>query len=114
MIRAFEKHQDQKILYIAPVRALCSEKHTLWSSKLKSIQKSCVELIGGDSNGLNEPADLIISTPEKWDYISRNKSIIDSIGLILVNFQLLRHYLECIRLMKYTFSMIPEDRYSKH
>ena len=89
MIRSFGTLPAKKILYLSPMRALCTEKMTLWSKKFSGIGKSCVELIGGDSSPnitnekLNE-ADLYITTPEKWDYMTRSTNLIDSIGLILV------------------------------
>lgn len=89
MIRFFEKHPDKKILYLSPMRALCTEKMNLWTKKFDSNGKSCLELIGGDSNSnitneQVEEADLFITTPEKWDYMTRSTNLINSIGLILV------------------------------
>ena len=56
---------------------------------MADIGKTCIELIGGDKKNLNdsdiEDADLIVSTPEKWDYITRSLEIIPSISLVLVN-----------------------------
>lgn len=89
MIRSIETQPYKKILYLAPMRALCNEKMTLWSKKFYEIRKSCIELIGGESSAnitneqLNE-ANLYISTPEKWDYMTRSTNFIESIGLILV------------------------------
>ena len=74
------------------MRALCTEKLNLWSKKFASINKTCIELVGGDSENTNEQieeADLYITTPEKWDYMTRSTNIIDSIGLILVTFTII-------------------------
>jgi ATP-dependent DNA helicase HFM1/MER3 len=88
MIRLLETHPIKKIVYLSPMRALCTEKFALWSKKLSSIGKSCIELIGGDNHNFTkeqvEEADLYITTPEKWDYMTRSSNFIDSIGLILV------------------------------
>lgn len=91
MIREFQHAQSSfngKILYLAPMRALCTEKASAWKQKLEQFGTSCIELIGGDK-AINdsdiEDADLIISTPEKWDYITRSTNIIQRISLILVN-----------------------------
>lgn len=91
MIRLLKKEPVpvKKILYLSPMRALYTEKAQLWSAKFERIGKRCVELIGGDSNSFNsniEDADLIITTPEKWDYITRSDDILKSIGLILVKY----------------------------
>ena len=71
------------------MRALCSEKNALWKDKLEKIGKKCIELIGGDDgNNISDSdigeADLIISTPEKWDFVTRSSEIISTISLILV------------------------------
>lgn len=87
IIRSLENNPTKKILYLSPMRALCTEKMSLWSKKFSSIGKSCIELIGGDSTVSNdqiEEADIYITTPEKWDYMTRSSNLIDSIGLILV------------------------------
>ena len=88
MLRLFKQNSPKKILYFSPMRALCSEKAQLWSRKFESIGKTSIELIGGDTNVPDssiETAELIITTPEKWDYVTRSNNIIDSFGLILVN-----------------------------
>lgn len=91
MIRLFQHpnyHHHGKILYLAPMRALCTEKASIWKQKLESVGKSCIELIGGGDKNINESdiegADLIISTPEKWDFVTRTIDIIPSTSLILV------------------------------
>lgn len=89
-MRSFESPGDiRKILYLSPMRALCTEKAALWTQKLCGIEKRCIELIGGDGNNVNnhdiDEADLIISTPEKWDFITRSSHLIDRINLILVS-----------------------------
>ena len=63
------------------MRALCSEKNALWKEKLEKIGKKCIELISDSDIG---EADLIISTPEKWDFVTRSSEIISTISLILV------------------------------
>lgn len=97
MIRSLETRPTKKILYLSPMRALCSEKMTLWSKKFADIDKNCIELIGGDNiiNEKVEDADLYITTPEKWDYMTRSSYFIDSIGLILVKIHI-DYYLICI------------------
>lgn len=97
MIRSLETQPAKKILYLSPLRALCTEKMTLWSKKFADIGKNCIELMGGDNivNEKVEDADLYITTPEKWDYMTRSSNFIDSIGLILVNIHT-DYYLICI------------------
>jgi hypothetical protein len=70
----------RKIVYIAPSKALCEERHEDWCRRLAFINVGIqVVMITGDV----EPgrcyqdfadAHVILSTPEKWDSISRRWS----------------------------------------
>ena len=63
-----------KIIYQAPTKALCSERQRDWNTKFRQIGLTCVELTG-DSDATNlrnvQSADIIVTTPEKWDSITR-------------------------------------------
>lgn len=87
MIRSFQCQPNKKVLYLSPMRALCSEKAALWKGKLALVGQSCSEFIGGDSSTNSEfsDSDLIITTPEKWDYMTRSNNHLDKIGLILID-----------------------------
>ena len=93
MVRAFERYPEGKVLYLSPMRALCTEKAALWTDKMRMIGKNCIELIGGNNSSGRDSSDyesiedsnLLITTPEKWDFLTRSTNLIDSIGLILVN-----------------------------
>ncbi|KAF2276928.1 P-loop containing nucleoside triphosphate hydrolase protein, partial [Westerdykella ornata] len=74
--RAFA-HNDSgqyKIVYQAPIKALCSERQRDWQKKFSPLGLTCVELTG-DSDASNlrtvQTADIIVTTPEKWDSITR-------------------------------------------
>lgn len=63
-----------KIIYQAPIKALCSERQRDWQKKFSVLGLNCVELTGdSDSADLRnvQTADIIITTPEKWDSITR-------------------------------------------
>lgn len=63
-----------KIVYQAPIKALCSERARDWQKKFTPLGLNCVELTGDtDSANLGhvQSADIIITTPEKWDSITR-------------------------------------------
>lgn len=65
----------QKIIYIAPLKALVRERMEDWGRGLcRRLGKRAVELTGDYTPDLAAlmAADVIISTPEKWDGISRN------------------------------------------
>jgi len=76
MLRVFAKTPKKKVIYIAPLKALAKERIIDWKLRLggKDLQKSVLELTGDCTPDLAalKDADLLITTPEKWDGISRN------------------------------------------
>jgi ATP-dependent DNA helicase HFM1/MER3 len=74
--RAFTRNASgqYKIVYQAPIKALCSERQRDWQKKFSPLGLNCVELTG-DSDSANlkhvQTADIIVTTPEKWDSITR-------------------------------------------
>jgi ATP-dependent DNA helicase HFM1/MER3 len=63
-----------KIVYQAPTKALCSERQRDWQEKFGRVGLNCVELTGDtDTADLRnvQSANIIITTPEKWDSITR-------------------------------------------
>nr|XP_019009697.1 uncharacterized protein I206_05257 [Kwoniella pini CBS 10737]OCF48478.1 hypothetical protein I206_05257 [Kwoniella pini CBS 10737] len=83
-------------IYIAPTKALCSEKRRDWEIRLESnLNVRCCEITGDTGRfdvvtGLIKDADLIIITPEKLDSITRrqswaNKKFYNRIGLIMLD-----------------------------
>uniref|UniRef100_J3LET8 DNA 3'-5' helicase n=1 Tax=Oryza brachyantha TaxID=4533 RepID=J3LET8_ORYBR len=64
-----------KTIYIAPMKALVQEKLRDWNMKLGSLGINCLE-ITGDNDFYNiksiHDADLILTTPEKFDSVSRH------------------------------------------
>ncbi|KAK9119762.1 hypothetical protein Scep_017855 [Stephania cephalantha] len=81
-------------IYIAPSKALVQEKHRDWNQKLGSWGISCLELTG-DSEFYNrsniQDADIILTTPEKFDAVTRYRikdgglSFFSDIGLLLID-----------------------------
>jgi ATP-dependent DNA helicase HFM1/MER3 len=63
-----------KIVYQAPTKALCSERQRDWEAKFTPIGLRCAELTG-DSDAADvrnvQSANIIVTTPEKWDSITR-------------------------------------------
>ena len=73
--RVFSQYPGGKAVYIAPLKALVRERVDDWKRKLEgSLGKTVVELTGDTSPDIRavERADLIVTTPEKWDGISRS------------------------------------------
>ncbi|KAF2874303.1 nucleotide-sugar transporter-domain-containing protein [Massariosphaeria phaeospora] len=63
-----------KIVYQAPTKALCSERQRDWQKKFSTLGLNCAELTG-DSDVADlrnvQSANIIVTTPEKWDSITR-------------------------------------------
>ena len=88
----------QKILYLAPNKALCEERQLDWSKRLVDIDRGiiCTTITGGPnttspSTSFADIASshLIITTTEKWDSITRRWNeqfvLLSSIKLVLVD-----------------------------
>ena len=87
----FKSRPDAKVVYIAPMKALVRERVDDWSRRLMDpTNKTLVELTGDttpDSAAVRD-ANVIITTPEKWDSISRNwkyRKYVQQVGLIIMD-----------------------------
>jgi ATP-dependent DNA helicase HFM1/MER3 len=63
-----------KVVYQAPTKALCAERQRDWEAKFNRIGLKCAELTGdSDASDLRnvQSANIIITTPEKWDSMTR-------------------------------------------
>ncbi|KAF2089406.1 P-loop containing nucleoside triphosphate hydrolase protein, partial [Saccharata proteae CBS 121410] len=63
-----------KIVYQAPTKSLCSERQRDWQKKFGPLDLTCAELTGdSDTAQLRnvQKASIIITTPEKWDSMTR-------------------------------------------
>ncbi|KAJ0048161.1 hypothetical protein Pint_16233 [Pistacia integerrima] len=91
MLRLFDTQPDMKVIYIAPLKAIVRERMTDWKNGLVSqLGKKMVEMTGDYTPDLMAllSADIIISTPEKWDGISRNwhtRSYVTKVGLMILD-----------------------------
>ena len=75
LFRVFNDYPGGKAVYIAPLKALVRERVDDWRRKFeKTLGKKVVELTGDTSPDIRaiERADVIVTTPEKWDGISRS------------------------------------------
>jgi len=80
------------ITTVAPVKALCSERLQDWRPKFSSLGLRCIEYTGDtDENELTSllTYHLILTTPEKWDSLTRkwkdNKGIVQMVKLFLID-----------------------------
>ncbi|KAL4247433.1 Meiotic Crossover Helicase [Abortiporus biennis] len=84
-----------KCIYVAPTKALCSEKYRDWATKFQPLGIKCCEMTGDTIHfGTSAWADakdatIIVTTGEKWDSLTRNwdehDKLLSEIGLFLVD-----------------------------
>lgn len=84
-------NENAKIVYIAPTKALCKEKGEQWRKKF-GMTMPVSELTGDTSRAemrTVRQAKIIVTTPEKWDSITRSwidhKKLLDLVELFLVD-----------------------------
>ncbi|XP_065067270.1 probable ATP-dependent DNA helicase HFM1 [Rhopilema esculentum] len=92
LCNALEADLEYKIVYMAPIKALCSERHKDWSTKFESCGLKCTELTGDtdmDDFHVLQYAHVVLTTPEKWDSMTRkwkdHKSLVQSVRLFLID-----------------------------
>ncbi|NXC22037.1 HFM1 helicase, partial [Corythaeola cristata] len=80
-----------KVVYMAPIKALCSQRFDDWKEKFGPIGLSCKELTGDtvmDDLFEIHHAHIIITTPEKWDSMTRrwrDNSVVQLVRLFLID-----------------------------
>ena len=90
MLRLFKKNPTGKIIYIAPLKSLAKERVTDWKNKFQFINKNVLELTGDFTPDLDLllKADILITTPEKWDGISRNwhhRAYVKKVSIVIID-----------------------------
>ncbi|KAH9814645.1 Sec63 Brl domain-containing protein [Melampsora americana] len=74
ILRMLEYDSSAKAVYMAPTKSLCSERFQDWTTKLATLGVKCIELTGdSEFSSLKDAkiANVIITTPEKWDSMTR-------------------------------------------
>ncbi|XP_036611363.1 probable ATP-dependent DNA helicase HFM1 [Trichosurus vulpecula] len=80
-----------KIVYMAPIKALCSQRFDDWEKKFRPIGLICKELTGDtamDDLFEIQCAHIIMTTPEKWDSMTRkwrDNSLVQLVRLFLID-----------------------------
>ncbi|KIH88793.1 dead deah box DNA helicase [Sporothrix brasiliensis 5110] len=84
--------KDFKIVYLAPTKALCAERVRDWQNKFKPLGLQVAEFTGDTTPAevrRARTASVIITTPEKWDSITRKWSdhdtLLRTIKLVLID-----------------------------
>ncbi|QLG72969.1 hypothetical protein HG535_0E00530 [Zygotorulaspora mrakii] len=89
--RAFKEFPGKKIVYIAPMKALVRERVDDWRRRITPVTGDrVVELTGDsipDSRDVRD-ATIVITTPEKFDGISRNwqtRKFVQDVSLVIMD-----------------------------
>ena len=88
---AFRERPGSKVVYIAPMKALVRERIKDWGARLaRPLGLKLVELTGDNTPDTRsiQDADVIITTPEKWDGISRSwqtRSYVKKVSLVIID-----------------------------
>ncbi|KAI5711773.1 hypothetical protein M8J75_003022 [Diaphorina citri] len=89
--RVFKQCPEAKVVYIAPLKALVKERVADWKVKFEArLKKKVVELTGDVTPDIQaiSSASVIVTTPEKWDGVSRswqNRNYVQSVALIIID-----------------------------
>ncbi|XP_066257533.1 probable ATP-dependent DNA helicase HFM1 [Euwallacea similis] len=83
---------NNRIIYISPIKALCKERFTDWYKKFVEFGINCISTTS-DSDEVDIKNvlhyNLIISTPEKWDVMTRrwraDDRLVGSVRLFLID-----------------------------
>lgn len=91
IFRIFREYPQFKAVYIAPLKALVRERMEDWKVRIEQkLGKKVVELTGDVTPDMRAvaQADLIVTTPEKWDGISRSwqtRSYVKAVALLVID-----------------------------
>ena len=91
VMRLFRTNPQAKVIYVAPLKALVRERVLDWGSRFApALRRRLVELTGDITPDLRslESADIIVTTPEKWDGISRSwkhRRYVQRVGLLILD-----------------------------
>ncbi|KAI1799034.1 P-loop containing nucleoside triphosphate hydrolase protein [Daldinia bambusicola] len=84
--------ENYKIVYQAPTKSLCSERAKDWENKFSHMGLKCIELTGDTSQTKANrvgSASIIVTTPEKWDSITRkwsdHQKLLEMVRLVLID-----------------------------
>uniref|UniRef100_A0AAY4D3E8 Activating signal cointegrator 1 complex subunit 3 n=1 Tax=Denticeps clupeoides TaxID=299321 RepID=A0AAY4D3E8_9TELE len=91
IFRVFNKYPTSKVVYIAPLKALVRERMEDWKVRIEEkLGRKVVELTGDvtpDMRAVSQ-ADVIVTTPEKWDGVSRswqNRSYVQKVAILIID-----------------------------
>lgn len=87
-----QSSENAKVVYLAPTKALCKEKAEQWRKTFGVMSMPISELTGDTSRAEMRSvreAKVIVTTPEKWDSITRSwadhRKLLDLVQLFLID-----------------------------
>ncbi|XP_066533926.1 probable ATP-dependent DNA helicase HFM1 isoform X2 [Hoplias malabaricus] len=86
-----EPWNSVKAVYMAPIKALCTQRYDNWKLKFGPLGLNCKELTGDteiDDFFEIQDSHLILTTPEKWDSMTRkwrDNCLLHSVKLFLID-----------------------------
>ncbi|XP_053293383.1 probable ATP-dependent DNA helicase HFM1 [Pleuronectes platessa] len=91
LMETSEPWRDVKAVYIAPIKALCSQCFESWRKKFGPLGLICKELTGDteiDDFFEIQDSHIILTTPEKWDSMTRkwkDNCLLQLVRLLLID-----------------------------
>ena len=91
IIAAFSS-DNFKVVYQAPTKSLCAERHKDWQAKFGPLGVDCMEFTGDTDQWQTRKmgaAGIIVTTPEKWDSMTRkwkdHRKLMQLVRLFLID-----------------------------
>ncbi|XP_035390252.1 probable ATP-dependent DNA helicase HFM1 [Electrophorus electricus] len=91
LMETTEPWHNVRAVYMAPIKALCNQQYENWKQKFGPLGLNCKELTGDteiDDFFEIQDAHLIMTTPEKWDSMTRkwrDNCLLHSVRLFLID-----------------------------
>lgn len=91
MLRMFSQNPDGRCVYVTPLEALAQQMYNDWQAKFGGHLGKKVVLLTGETGTdlkLLAKGNIIISTPEKWDVLSRRwkqRKNVQNVNLFIVD-----------------------------
>eukprot|EP00026_Physarum_polycephalum_P000144 Phypoly_transcript_00144.p1 GENE.Phypoly_transcript_00144~~Phypoly_transcript_00144.p1 ORF type:complete len:2136 (-),score=361.95 Phypoly_transcript_00144:17-6424(-) len=91
MLKVFRDLPSSKVVYIGPLKALVRERMNDWLVKFgQKLGKKVIELTGDYTPNIRDlqASDIVLTTPEKWDGISRSwksRTYVKDVALLILD-----------------------------
>ena len=90
ILRSIKTDPQSKIVYIGPMDAICRQKYKYFNELFEPFHKKVALLTGQTTMDLKllEKSDLIVSSPENWDVLSRRwkqRKAVQNVTVLIVD-----------------------------